>query len=92
MTAVGDNIAVLLGGGTIEGTITARNNDGTVAIRVPRGLIANESAGQDFTAEAILVYRIVEAPCVISSIALEAGLSNNISTAEVLPTPLVREL
>lgn len=63
MTAVGDEIAVLLGGGTMLGTITARNNDGTVSIHTAKPLIGNDAVGHDFIAEAILVYRIVELPC-----------------------------
>jgi len=53
MSQVGDTIQCLVGGHISLGTITSRNNDGTVEVSCPG------SFPSTFTAEAILVYRAV---------------------------------
>lgn len=59
MSQVGDQVEVLTGHGTTPATIIARNNDGTVTLHVPGGLISTDRVATDFTAEASIVYRII---------------------------------
>lgn len=62
MAQVGDQVEVITGQGTTPARITARNADGTVTLNVPGGLVTADAVGSTFTAEAVLVYRIVPAP------------------------------
>lgn len=94
MGQVGDQINVLTGHGICPATITARNNDGTVEIHIDGGGLVTESGlGNDFTAEAILAYRIIsklkDSPCTTKmGAALPEASLGSPSTNQPLPPTL----